>query len=86
MSTEVTTAFLLAQLAQNSGWNTSQVASKGLTTPLKPVLAPFPAKCLIPKKADSHPGSATTQSSKQRNPGLPQPKNLSSATFPTPSE
>jgi hypothetical protein len=58
MSTEVT-AFLLAQLAQNSGWNTSQVASKGLTTPVNPLFPRFHAKCLIPKKADSHPGSAT---------------------------
>jgi hypothetical protein len=50
----------LAQLAQNSGWYTSQVANTGLTKPLKPVFAPFLAKCMIPKKADSPPGSATS--------------------------
>jgi hypothetical protein len=58
LSTDAT-ALLFAQLAQNSGWNTSQVASKGLTTPVDPLFPPFHAKCLIPKKADSHPGSAT---------------------------
>jgi hypothetical protein len=49
----------LAQLAQNSGWYTSQVANTGLTKPLSAVFAPFPAKWLIPNEADSPPGSAT---------------------------
>ncbi len=50
----------LAQLAQNSGWDTSQVANKGLTRPLKPLFLCFHDKCLILKKADSIPGSATS--------------------------
>jgi hypothetical protein len=51
----------MAADAQNahSGSNTSQVASKGLTTPVDPLFPPFRAKGLIPKKADSPPGSAT---------------------------
>jgi hypothetical protein len=48
-----------AQLAQNSGWNTSQMASKGLTRALKPVFSRVRCKLLKLKKAEAIPGSAT---------------------------
>jgi hypothetical protein len=48
-----------AQLAQNCGWYTSQVASKGLTRALKPLFPALHCKPLKLKKAEAIPGSAT---------------------------
>jgi hypothetical protein len=53
----------LAQLAQNSGWNTSQVANKGLTGSKKALFALVPRKPLILKQCEAIPGSATSNSS-----------------------